>query len=458
MKKKTKMSVIFLVCIFTTISKPNCADIPEILIELKKSESSALDNSSRLRAAKYDIEAAVLRSKEQKSYLNPKLSLEGYYRYNTEVTEIDLPVPGAGTVRLGDNSNYSFGPYLSWLLWDGGAGRNSVQSLESVFSAKNHEMEGIKRQLLLSCRKAYFQLALAGEQVMMLTEALLLAQTQYKDIQLNARVGTKSRRDELAAHQDVLLCRQQLSQARAEMAMSLRSLSAVTGADYVSGTCIPFKKSSAQAMPEGIAAPTVYIDLEPIDMLLERFRKYSGSSLWASHPDLEVFSELARAAELSSESAASGLWPRVMFSAGSSVNYPNGTKTESFIQNSAGLAMSVPLFEAGLSKNKTAEYQKTEQMNIEMKEHKKTAFIEGWQKASDMLASLEEQERITAQAVSEAKELSGIIYKSYKAGAATYVEVQNVNFRMLEVKKNLARIKVQELINLAVLASLAEKE
>ena len=82
-------------------------------IKLNEMEKRALDSSARLKSAVYDHESAKARAAAMESALYPRLSIEGTYRYNSSVPEIDLPIPGMLPRKFGDNTNYSFGPAAS---------------------------------------------------------------------------------------------------------------------------------------------------------------------------------------------------------------------------------------------------------------------------------------------------------------------------------------------------------
>ncbi|MCB4791326.1 MAG: TolC family protein [Elusimicrobia bacterium] len=414
-------------------------------------ENKSLESSAKLKALNYDFEAFNEKAKQQKSFLMPALTLDGYYKYNTIVPEIDMAAgPAAITKKLGDNQNYSFGPSLSWVVWDKGASKNGWHSFEAGASARQYEFEGASRQLKLACAKMYFQLSLCSEQVMLLNDSLILAQKQYSDILLNVKAGNKSRKDELSSHTEVLSRTRQLEQAKTDFSTALRQIASLSSITLSTGTFLPDTIMHDQRNAEN------YLYLDTLDALILKFKNYSEATFWEKSPDLEVFDELASSAKYAQESANSGLWPRLSFSARSSIDYPNGPKIESFNQTSAGANFSMPIFEAGKTKAKAKEYEYTCKSSIEKKKQKEKDLAELWQETKDIIAGLLKQYKINEEMINEAQELASIVYKSYSAGSTTYLEVENANFRLLEAKMQQVKTKVQLLMHYAVMRSLAK--
>jgi outer membrane protein TolC len=411
-------------------------------------EKQSLESSSRLKALKYDLEAANQKASQQKSFLIPALTLDGFYKYNTEVPEIDMAVgPAVISKKLGDNQNYSFGPSLSWVMWDNGASKSGWESFELAANAKKLEFDGASRQLSLACAKTYFQLALCAEQVMLVNDSLSLSQKQYNDILVNVKAGNKSRRDELSSHTELLSRTRQLTQAKTDLYVALRQMASLSGVTI---------STSTETLMQDQETPDGFIGLDTLDALIGKFKSYSGALLWDKSPDLEVFDELAASARYAQESAVSGLWPRLSFSARSSIDYPNGPKIESFNQNSAGVNFSMPLFEAGKTRAKAKESELTYKSSMEKKKQKETDLVELWQETKSIIDGLLKQYKINEEMINEASELSSIVYKSYIAGSATYLEVENANFRLLEAKIQQAKTKVQLLMQYAVMRSLSK--
>jgi len=435
---------------------PVCA--AAIRVSLADVEESACANSPRLKAARDEASAASARADAQFAAFFPKISLDGNYRYNAVVPEITLPFAGARVQKLSDNAIYSIGPSLSWTLWDSGAVRFAWEGAQAAARAKAHEMDATRRQVLLAGRTAYVQATLAAEQVRMVSDALELARAQYADISLNFTAGTKSRMDKLSSHQEVLARTIQLSQARSELAVSLRELSAVTGNVYCKDTCIPSDSRARDDVYDEIAAPNMAVTMDSIGDLERVFGAYRGAKMWRAHPGVAALNELAESARLAAKSASTGLWPKIQLSARTSLDYPNGPEFKEFVQNSFGANLAWPLFDAGATKNRVLENNKTRDSAINRGAQAGVDIAREWEKTNDRILHLKEQEKINAIALREADELASITYKAYTAGSLSYMEVQNANYRTLEAKIRMVKTKAQIFANLAIMASLADEE
>lgn len=419
-----------LTAILLSLAVVRCASAAEL--SLADAEKSAAAYSPRLKAALHDKAAAENRAGAQKAQRYPKLFIDGSYRYVTSVQEITLPIAGFKPVKFGDNTSYSIGPAASWTAWDSGYTGNNYKSAEAAARAKSDEAEAVSRQVLFAARSAYFQVALAGEQAALYSDALKLAQVQYEDIKLNARAGTKSRADELQSHQEVLARMKQLRQAQADLVSALRDLSAVTGADC------------SDAKPESL------------DGLLARFEPYAASKLDENHPALRVYSDSADSAGFGRKAAGAGGLPKVQLTAKASVDYPNGNQLESYNQNTVGASLNWTFFEAGATGKREKDYDNTRSSALEKREQAVADMKRDWGKTMDQLDNLAEQRKLNEVSVSETEQLSQIIYKTYKTGSISFIEVENANFKALEAKIQSAKTKVQSLMYMAVLASMAQ--
>jgi len=443
--------------IFVAISTRFCsADVPTINLNLGDCEINAKSSSPQLKSLVYEESASEMRAQELKTQYYPRLSFDGSYKYLSEIQEVVVPIRGFGSLQLGEHDNYSVGPTLAWTAWDFGARSGSYKSAFAAAEAKKLQARAAESQLLLSARSAYFRVALAGEQVTLYADSLKLANAQYNDIKINVHAGTRSLSDELSAHQEVLTRMKQLRQARADMASALRDLAAITGKDYTCDVSAPLDARAVSALPESVSGPTSIVKLESIDSLLDKFEPYAKTKLDENHPGIKTYSKSAESAGFAKRGIEADKWPKVQLSAKSSLEYPNGNQATNYNQNALGATLNWTLFESGLTNKRAKEQDNESHAASELEKQAITDYSRDWNKTTDQLLNLEEQRKINDIAVSESAQLADIIYKSYSAGSATYIEVENANFKSLEAKIDSAATKVQILLNLAELASLSK--
>jgi outer membrane protein TolC len=230
----------------------------------------------------------------------------------------------------------------------------------------------------------------------------------------------------------VLSRMKQLRQAKADLETALTELSSVTGKDYGD------------------------VKLESIDSLLLKFEHFRNEKLNENHPALQVYAKTAEAAEYAMRGAGSGRWPKIQLSAKSSLDYPNGMELESYNQNTLGATLNWTLFESGAVNNRIKDSKDTAEASAQRGRQALADFRRDWSKTLSQISNLYDQKQLNDLSVSETDELAQIIYKTYKTGSISFIEVENADFKALEAKIQSAKIKVQILMNLAVLANLAE--
>ncbi len=453
----TNNKIILLTTIFIAISTCICsADVPMLSLELGDCETNAKNSSPQLKSLVYEQSAAEMRAQELKTQYYPTLSFDGSYKYLSEIQEVVVPIRGFGSLQLGEHDNYSVGPTLAWTALDFGARSGSYRSAFAAAEAKKLQAQAAESRLLLDARSAYFRVALAGEQVTLYADSLKLANAQYNDIKINVHAGTRSLLDELSAHQEVLTRMKQLRQARADMASALRDLAAITGQDYACDVSAPLDARAAGTLPDSVSGPTSIVKLESIDSLLDKFEPYAKTRLNDNHPGIKTYSKSEESAIFAKRGIEADKWPKVQLSARSSLEYPNGNQAVDYNQNALGVTLNWTLFESGLTNKRAAEQESESRSAGELEKQARTDYSRDWNKTTDQLLNLEEQRKINDISVSESAQLADITYKSYNAGSATYLEVEDANFKSLEAKIDSATTKVQILLNLATLASLSE--
>ena len=432
------------------LAVPAAAQTPRLAMTLAEAESAARAHSPRLKAAAQESAGARDRAEAQFAALLPRLTLDGSYRYASEVPSLALSA-GQPARPFGDHRATSLGPTLSWTLWDQGALLKSWRSQKARAASKEDEESLAASQSILGVRLAYAQAQLAREQLLLLADSLAVAQAQYQDIESRFKAGAASRIDILSSHQDALSRRKQLLQSQADLGSSLRELLHLTGRGGALDLSRPLDPRVSTAAAAGLRVPTLLVELDDLSSI--PVSPPAGPD--PSNPRVSILRRQAESSRLAARGISAGRWPVVRLSARLSRDYPNGPVLESVTQKSVGLTASLPLFEGRQTARaaREAEHQATaadRRGDLAAEE-----LSRDWDKARVMLGSLLDQESVDERSVSETDELSRLVYLSYKAGRSNYLEVQNANLRALESKVSAARTRVQIRIQLSILADLS---
>lgn len=403
-------------------------------------ERQALDSSFKAKMINAELEAAQNKAEAQHSLLYPKLTLEGTYKYITEVPT--LKFPGGTTTPFGDHQNYSIGPTITWNLLDFGSMKKLAIGAEALKASKEAEKNLISRQILLAARLAYFKIQLRAEQQRLVTDSLKLAESQHRDIQNRKNIGSSNRIDLLAAHKEVLNLKLQSRQLQSDLSLDLRDIYALIG------------HTESQLVPSSDG-------IDPIQKSLITLGKYEDAQFnenaLSQHPLIKMHSATAESLRLTSESFKANTLPKLSLFLKTSIDYPNGPILENINQNTVGLTLSMPLYEGGRSSSEAAEKQNLAIASDNRREQARIDIYRDWQKAKDQLKSLRDQREIHDVSVRESVERAKLVYGSYRAGRSSFLEVQSANLHALEAKVQATTNDVQILIQLAYLASISEE-
>lgn len=428
------------------------AGAAELRVSLSSAEEGALARSGEYRAARLDAVSARAAEGAAESLLYPRLSLEGSLRYSAEVPEITMPAAPGGGRPLGDNWNYSFGPSAYWTL-DTGALRYGRAAAGSLAAAKDRETEAARRRALLKGRAAYFRLQLALEKAYLIGETLQLSLSQLRDMELGVKAGTRSRLDGIRARQEATARSRDLLKARAELSSVLKEFSFVTGVEIPEAPGLPL--DARMTSLQGKVSPAVMVSAESYTEILPRLLKAADKGMAPSQPALEALAQSEEAYRAYAGAHKAGRLPRLVLSARSSVDYPNGPNLYSFLQTSAGLSLSLPLFEKGRLAAREKEALMRAEAVSERREEAARALSRDYGNALEDYKALMEEQSLNISAVDDAAEAARLSYEAYKSGAATWLEVESANLKELQARTLAASTNAEILLKLAVLDSLS---
>lgn len=422
----------------------------ELAVTLKTVETGALAESNEYRSARLAAEAAESAAAAAYAPLRPRLALEGTLRYNSEVTEMKL-----GLIRrpMGDNWNYSLGPSAYYTLFDGGALRGAHKAAARTAAARRAEAEQVRRQTLFKVRAAYFRMQLALEKVYLIGENLQLALSQLKDIELGVKAGARSRLDGIRAGQEAAARRRDLLRARSELSSALRELVFASGLELNGDISLPL--DARMAGREYGAGPGVFVKA---DSYGEIYGLLAPAADRRTDPDLPSAAALAHAAaawRLSAGACKAERLPRLNLWARSSIDYPDGPNIYSFMQNSAALSLSLPLFESGRSSEKRKEGEKNAEAALERRGETLRAARKDLEAARDAYRALLSEQALNAGEIQEAEEAARLSYEAYRTGSATWLEVESANLKVLQARTTAASANAEILLKLALMDSLS---
>lgn len=418
----------------------------EFALSLHEAEKGALQTSNHVKEFDSNAKAALERADSNSAALYPHLSIEGNYRYITEVPE--LPPPAS--IPLGSNSNYSVGPMLTYTLWDTGSARDTYRSYSKLAESKEEERKNARLELLYSVRAAYIQVQLNLEELRLVNETLALARAQGKDVLARYRAGAAARVDVVTSEREVLSYELQFKHQQSELSASLKDLLARVGR--------PDIKNVFRPGPPNTADVELALKLDSFDKLLSEEESENIPPPDESQPTILSQELLAQSSEYSASSQKSALFPSIQLMGKSTLEYPNGPIQENINQNTLMATLSAPLFEGGKLRHEAAAKRREADAARYRKEQLKIDLNKDFMKAREMLESLREQKKIAVEDVQKSEEVARLFYGSYKAGKIKLIDVQSANIQALVSKMAAARIDAEMLRELITLKVLSGKE
>ncbi|OFZ20001.1 MAG: hypothetical protein A2X94_11600 [Bdellovibrionales bacterium GWB1_55_8] len=436
-----------------TLRTPVALGAESIVITLAEAEKRAVENSRLVGAAQADADAANARFSAQRSLRLPRLVLDGSFRAVSEIPQLNLPT--GQSLNFSDNTSYSVGPLLQWVLLDFGSLARASRSAEELYHSRQQAVYLSRKQALLNARTAYFKVQLGLEQMRLLRKSLMLARAQHADISRRAQAGASSRMDVLSSHKEVLQLRAQFRQSVSDLASGLRNVYLATGMEHSADLAYPLDarlKADFAGLPDEPAV-TAWVQFDLIEQSLTSLRPPEPSS--ATHPQILQLQHLAEASRFAAEGLQSALWPRIQVAAKTSLDYPNGPVLERIHQNTLSLSLSMPLFEFSRTSHEAGEKAGQALGHELRRDQAQVELIAQWKTAEDQLAGFRAQREELGLGVKESEELSRLIYQSYQAGRLSFIEVLSANLRALEARVQQARNEVQILLQLALLHHLS---
>lgn len=420
-------------------------------IALKDAERQAL-------AASLDqqrIEAQIAASKEavsaQETQDRPRLTLDGSYRYQSELPEASI---GPMTLRFAEHNNYSVGPMLSYQVYDAGKDATLTKSTARMVSAHSHERDAARLKTILDTRQAYSRVQGSIEELRWVDESLRLVQSRVADIRGRLKAGSVSRLDLLSAMREEGQLKLRYAQAQSTLADGIYRLATLTQMTILPQPLIPAGRSLDKAASD-IPEPNFILELDPTERTLQDLKQGLINGPNESHPSLEAVKDQIESTLLAAEALDKSLMPAVQVFAKSSYDYPNGPIDEKVWQNVVGLSLSLTLYDAGLQHRLSASKRLEAKASAAQSEQIDRDFHNVWDSSLSSVHNLDGQKTIVESSLKTVSEEARITTTNYRAGAATYLEVQRAQHQVLEVKTSLSHIKAQQIALLAMLNYLA---
>jgi outer membrane protein TolC len=440
-----------------SLALASVAPAAQLDLQLDQSVKLTLQGSHMLKAAQKEAEAARIQVQSARAVMLPRLSAEAGYHWVAEIPSIKLS-PNAPPAQFGDHNNYSLGLQASWDLFGSLSSWRQLQTLQATAEAKDADAAYQAQGLKLRARLAYFQTQLAATKASLLAQSLVLAQSQAADLQLRLKAGTSSKIDALSASNEELNRRAQYRLAQADLAEALRELFSLSGEGAGADLSLPVPDAQGQSLPAQTGQPSLVVALDPSPKLFSALGAAGAKPLNLAHPRLRELQALVDVARRQADAAFADHWPKGSISYKESLDYPNGPVLEQVTQGTFSAGLSLPLYSFGAVSKHVDQQVALADAASERQASAGNDIRRDFEKSRDRLAALQAQRPLLEQRQEQAQALQELVYKAYKIGGSTYLEVQDSGLKALQAGLDLAVSDTQTLIELANLAALTDSE
>ena len=400
-----------LAAVFCFVALPAFAQAPADTLSLDEVVARTLKNSPEIVAAENTVSNA--RSAERVAFGNylPSLSLTTNYG----LASADRVDTETNALVSGSSDSYRAGLNLGLDVYTGGRRGAENRRTNAVTEAAEATLVERKYTVTLAAKRAYFDVAKAGELVAVAQARLARANEGQSAAERRMQVGSATRSDLLRSQLETTNARNALASAQAQLRTASYALGRLVGADGP-----VFAKPFTQSAPRALAlsdAELERIAIEQAPLVTTAEANYESSRASAS---------AARAQYLPSLRLTGGYnWynadptfndGRLSWNMGLGINYPlfNGFTREDVIARAESTARNARATYADAQRRARAELQRV----------------------LSALRLAEEQVALTKQAADVAREDLRVQEERYKLGMSTILDRVTSQVNLMDAERN----------------------
>jgi TolC family type I secretion outer membrane protein len=427
MHKSSRSALLVLAVLLPSISTFDDGQAAEKL-SLKECIETALKYQPTIRAARENLRAGQGRETQAASPYFPQLTA------STGYSESHAPLGGA----FGDSTTKSYTTSLSinQTLYDFGKTGNAYDAAKLSTLSLERDAERISQEVVLNVKQSYYALLAAKKLVEVAQKTIEQTESHLKQAEAFFRTGSKPRYDVTRAEVEVNNAKLGLINAKNGVRIRTITLNNAMGIDPGKATEI------VEVLPAVPLLPT--LEQAQLDALQSR-------------PDMKrMETDIAAArARLTAEQA--NYLPTL--SANAAYSWANGstemgpflgTMFKGDVQDSwnAGIMLTLPLFQGGLTKGRVAEARANVlALEAQRDSVKQSILLEVNQAFAD-LESAAARVEVMEKTLQKARENLDIAQGRYKAGVGPYIEVTDAQLSSVNAETD--RIKALYDYHLAI--------
>ncbi|MEA4975466.1 MAG: TolC family protein [Paludibacter sp.] len=406
---------------FTHAQQDSIAKQDTLSLTLQQCISIAMDESPTIRIAQRDIERVDYANKEKMSALFPAINASASYSRTLKKQKMFFDIPGFPSspdgIEVGQDNTFAgvlsaSMPIISPTLWA------SLKMNETDAALTMESARSSKLSLINSVTKAFYGVLLAQDSYKVFKRTYQNAAENARIIQNKFEQGAVSEFEWIRADVQVRNALTNLVSAESAINLSTLQLKMLMGIDM-----------HTTIQPTGKLA-----DYE--SLVFEQAIQLSNNSL-DKNTDLNQFDLKAKQLKQSLEIQKSTWLPTLS----ASINYqymsmPNDEVAFKdyywFPTSTAGLTLSVPIFQGGSKHYKAKQLQvQIKTMDDQRENLKRSLELQAITYTDNMIKAIEKMES-GKKALTQAEKALDISQKMYEVGAGTYLDVTNAELGYIQ--------------------------
>ncbi len=396
-------------------------------ISLKDCVKIAIEKNPRIKAARYQLEAAKKQKKEAFSFYLPHLNFSETYTngnnpvyvfstllqqqkfgvQNFDINELNQPDPV---------NNFKSSITLYQSIWQGGKVRAANKMAELNKQIKEKELEGTYQHLLFLVASDYFMIQLAEENLKTAQLALKSAESNLKKMRNMFEQGMIVKSDLLRMNVYVADVKRQLLDAENKERLSKEKLnvdlSMAIGSDF-----------------------EIADKLKKMEVKLPSGGFFEEAAL-KNRPEILSMKRAIRIAENKLKQAKGDNYPSLGFF--STLEYNKGTNGGNGGNYILGVAMTYKLFDGFYRGSKIAEERANLEKYRSQYEELKNNILLQVKDAYLKMRTAHQQYEVAFEAVKQAEESLRIVKNRYEVGLATVTDLLNAETSLTAARTNLS--------------------
>jgi outer membrane protein len=385
----------------------------ETKLTLRACIDTALNKQPAIKAAQWSVNAGSGREMQAASPYFPQVTASTGYSENR-----------AQGGAFGESITKSYTTTLSvnQLLYDFGKTGNALDAARWGTRSSQQDLERIVQEVILNVKQAYFALLQAKKLVLVEQKTVEQTESHLKQAQAFFRAGSKPRFDVTRAEVDVNTARLGLINAQNSVRIRTIALNNAMGTDP--GKAIEID----DAFPPAAEVPL--LEQAQADSLKRR------PELLKAEADIEAAKTRVHAEESNYFPTLSASGAYNWTSGTQDMGEINGVPLKGDLQNSwnAGVMLSVPLFQGGLTKGRVSE-ARANLIALELQRDvtRQSILLEVNQSYADM-ESAGVRIQVMESSLQKARENLELAQGRYEAGIGPYIEVTDAQLAAVQAE------------------------